>query len=175
MTTTADKEELLVIDSYRIDEYTNMTDEDWLHPLLEIFKPIPPVKDETPRKLYLVPTQYEGEFDSDFAPTPTSASELPELQGWTERFAHNLVEIWAGRRSANQLEGQCHFTIYSELVRKSGSQKIVGRIRKIHIQEPLDGICEATVTVRFEDRLRSIILRFEGLDRRWLCTALTLL
>ncbi len=175
MTTTADTEEVFSIHTFRIDQSAHTVEEDWLHPLLEIFRPTAVTKEQIPQKLYLTPMQYEGEYDPDFAPTPTSAADLPELQGWTQRFAHNVVEIWAGRRSPNQLENQCHFTIYSELVRKSGSQKIVGRIRKIHIQEPLDGICEATITVRFNDRLRSIILRFEGLDKRWLCTALTLL
>jgi hypothetical protein len=39
----------------------------------------------------------------------------------------------------------------------------------------LDGICEATITIRYEDRLRAMLVRFEGIDKRWLCTALTLL
>jgi len=97
------------------------------------------------------------------------------LQGWTERFAHSIVEIWAGRRSPRQVESLCHHRIFSELVRQSGSQKEIGHIRKIHIQEPLDGICEATITIRYEDRLRAMLVRFEGIDKRWLCTALTLL
>jgi len=51
----------------------------------------------------------------------------------------------------------------------------IGRVRKTRITEPLDGVCEATVTVRFGDRLRVVAIRFEGLDGRWLCTCLTLI
>jgi hypothetical protein len=62
-----------------------------------------------------------------------------------------------------------------ELLRNTGSQKEIGRIRNIHQNEPLDGICESTVTVRYGNRLRAIVIRFEGVDGRWLCTALRLL
>jgi len=31
------------------------------------------------------------------------------------------------------------------------------------------------VTLRFNDRVRSLVLRFEGVDKRWLCTELALL
>ena len=51
----------------------------------------------------------------------------------------------------------------------------IGRVRKTRITEPLDGVCEATVTVRFGDRLRVVAIRFEGLDGRWLCTCLALI
>ncbi len=175
MTTKREYEVDLSIASFRIEEIAASSVQDWQHPFLEIFRPVPPVHEIQSRKLYLIPTQFDGEFDPDFAPEPTSAQDLPDLMGWTQLFAHNVVEIWAGRRSPSQLASQCHYRIFSELVRKSGSQKQVGHIRKIHIQEPLDGICEATITVRYEDRLRAILVRFEGVDKRWLCTALTLL
>ena len=65
--------------------------------------------------------------------------------------------------------------IFADLQRKAGQQKLVGRIRKIKVTEPLDGISESTVTIRYGDRLRVVAIRFEGLDQRWLCTALTLI
>jgi hypothetical protein len=164
----------ITISSFRIEALDSPDDQDWKHPLLEIFKPASfPVQTKRP-KLYLVPSRFDDEFDPDFAPEPTSALDLPELHQWTERFAHSVVEIWAGRRPPRQIQNLCHHTIFSELVRKTGSQREIGHIRKIHIQEPLDGICEATITVRYQDRLRSILIRFEGIDKRWLCTALNL-
>lgn len=175
MTTNHSYKEDIQIASFRIEEIASSREQDWQHPFLEIFRPQPRVIPSSPSKLYLVPTQADGEFDPDFAPEPTSARDLPELGQWTQRFVHNVVEIWAGRRSPSQLAAQCHYRIFSELVRNSGSQKQVGHIRKIHIQEPLDGICEATITVRYADRLRVILLRLEGVDKRWLCTTLTLL
>jgi len=108
-------------------------------------------------------------------PVPTSASALPDLHTWTMKFIVSVIEIWAGRRQPAQLIRSCHRVIYMELLRNTGSQKEIGRIRNIHQSEPLDGICESTVTVRYGDRLRAIIIRFEGVDGRWLCTALRLL
>lgn len=165
----------LTFRNFQIERLTSTCSQDWLHPAFEIFRPVAKTIKSTPSKLYLVPTQFDDEYDPEFAPQPTSASELPELAPWVQRFAFNVVEIWAGRRAATQLVAQCHHRIFADLVRKSGSQKQVGHVRKIHIQEPLDGICEATITVRYENRLRAMILRFEGVDKRWLCTALTLL
>jgi hypothetical protein len=65
--------------------------------------------------------------------------------------------------------------VFGELQRMTGSIKELGRVRKTRITEPLDGICEATVTIRFGDRLRVVAIRFEGLDGRWLCTYLNLI
>ena len=174
MTTNPVSEEIS-ISSFRIEKLTSATNIDWQHPLLEIFRPQPLTQPLTPSKLYLVPSRFDDEFDPDFAPEPTSAHDLPELAVWTERFVHSIVEIWAGRRSPRQVESLCHHRIFSDLVRQSGSQKEIGHVRKIHIQEPLDGICEATITIRYENRLRAMLVRFEGIDKRWLCTALTLL
>ena len=62
-----------------------------------------------------------------------------------------------------------------DLLKAVGSQKEIGRIRTIHQNEPLDGICESTVTVRYGDRLRAMVIRFEGVNEKWLCTELKIL
>lgn len=147
----------------------------WSHPVLDIFSP---PKREIPQqkaKLYLVPSTFGEDLELDEMPIPTSASELPELHAWTMKFIVSVLEIWAGRRQPAQLIRSCHRVIYMELLRSTGSQKSIGRIRNIHQSEPLDGICESTVTVRFGDRLRAVVIRFEGVDGRWLCTALRLI
>jgi hypothetical protein len=126
-------------------------------------------------KLYLVPSTFGEDLELDEMPVPTSASELPELHAWTMKFAVSVVEIWAGRRQPAQLIHWCHRVIYMDLLRKVGTQKEIGRIRTIHQSEPLDGICESTVTVRYGNRLRAMVIRFEGQDGKWLCTALRLL
>ncbi|MSW74055.1 MAG: hypothetical protein F2814_01925 [Actinobacteria bacterium] len=149
--------------------------EDWEHPMLEMFRPVAPVVAQQKARLYLIPSTFDDEFDPDFLPQPTSALDLPELNNWTLRFATCVLEIWAGRRSASQVTRMCHRRIFTELVAASGSMKEVGRIRTVHQSEPLDGICESTITVRFGERLRALAIRFEGVDNRWLCTSLTLL
>lgn len=62
-----------------------------------------------------------------------------------------------------------------QLLKAVGSQKEIGKIRSIHQNEPLDGICESTITVRYGDRLRAVVLRFEGVNGKWLCTELRLI
>jgi hypothetical protein len=34
---------------------------------------------------------------------------------------------------------------------------------------------EVTVTLKIENRVRSLILRFEGVDKKWICTELDLI
>ena len=149
--------------------------EDWQHLVLEMFRPEIPVPVPQKSRLYLVASTFGEEYDEEFAPEPTSAADLPDIHELVFQFIHNVVEIWAGRRSASQVQAMCHHLIYAELQRKAGQQKLVGRIRKINVTEPLDGIIESTITVRYADRLRVVAIRFEGLDGRWLCTALTLI
>jgi hypothetical protein len=62
-----------------------------------------------------------------------------------------------------------------ELLRESGSTREIGKIKSIHQSEPLDGICESTALIRYGERLRAVVIRFEGVDGRWLCTALKML
>jgi hypothetical protein len=123
----------------------------------------------------LVASTFGEEYDADFAPKPTSATDLPDVKELTSQFIHNVLEIWAGRRSASQVQAMCHHLIFTDLQKNAGQQKLVGKIRKINVTEPLDGISESTVTVRYGDRLRVVAIRFEGLDQRWLCTALNLI
>lgn len=147
----------------------------WNHPELDLF---PKPQREIPQqkgKLYLLPSTFGEEFEPGFEPVPCSAADLPELHSWTLKFAICTLEIWAGRRQPAQLAQWTHRVIFGELVRKAGSQKEVGRIRTIKQCQPIDGVCESTITVRFGDRLRAMVVRFEGVDQRWLCTALDLL
>jgi hypothetical protein len=150
-------------------------DEDWQHLVLEMFRPeLPELAPKKPR-LYLVASTFGEEYDPEFAPEPTSADDLPDIKELTSHFMHNVLEIWAGRRSASQVQSLCHHLIFADIQRTAGQQKVLGKIRKIKVTQPLDGISESAVTVRYGDRLRVVAIRFEGLDKRWLCTALTLI
>ena len=145
------------------------------HPVLDLFRSPEPVPEPQKAKLYLVPTSYGDEYDPDFAPMPTSASELPELSSWALKYAVSVLEIWAGKRQAAQLARWTHRNLFNKLIADSGSLKEIGRIRKLHMTEPLDGIAESVLTVRYGDRLRSLVMRFEGIDQKWLCTELFLI
>ena len=150
-------------------------DEDWQHLVLEMFRPELPAAPAKKSRLYLAPSTFGEEYDPEFAPEPTSAEDLPDIKELTSHFMHNVLEIWAGRRSASQVQSLCHHLIFADIQRTAGQQKVLGKIRKIKVTQPLDGISESAVTVRYGDRLRVVAIRFEGLDQRWLCTALTLI
>lgn len=175
MTTQPEYEQLPTFTRINLHPISSDPDEDYLHPVLEIFRPAEPVLAARKPKLYLVPSTFGEEYDAEFAPEPTSAADLPDITQLINLFIHNIVEIWAGRRAANQVQALCHHKVFTEIQRKAGRQKEIGRIRKCRVTEPLDGICEATVTIRYGERLRVAAIRFEGQDQRWLCTALTLI
>ena len=175
MTTNPNYNDLPTFHAIDLTLISSDENEDWLHPILEIFRPRQLPAPHKKSKLYLVPSTFDDEFDPDFAPEPTSAQELPELTEWCKNFARNVLEIYAGRRTPSQLTKAFHHRIFIELLKNSGSEKEVSHIRKLHVSEPLDGVCEATVTVRYGARLRALTFRFEGVDGRWLCTALSLL
>lgn len=146
----------------------------WGHPVLDLFKPPTEYAPQRAR-LYSVPSHFGEIYESDDLPQPTSASELPALHRWITTFAISAIEIWAGRRQPAQLLQRCHRVVFNELLRKVGSVKEIGRIKSIHISEPLDGICEAVVIVHFVERIQALSIRCEGVDGRWLCTSLKLL
>jgi hypothetical protein len=175
MTTQRDFEQMPTFTITELTPVSSDPNEDFLHPVLEMFRPALQLEVVKEPRLYLVPSTFGEEFDAEFAPQPTSAATLPEITPLINQFIHNVLEIWAGRRSSQQLQLSCHYSIFSQLQRATGSLTENGRVRKTRITEPLDGICEATVTVRFGDRLRVVAIRFEGLDGRWLCTCLTLI
>ena len=175
MTTQREYEQLPTFTHFDLQPISSDPDEDYLHPVLEMFRPAESILPPQKPKLYLIPSTFGEEFEAEFAPEPTSAADLPDISALINIFIHNIVEIWAGRRAVNQVQAMCHYKVFTELQRKVGWQKEIGRIRKSRITEPLDGICEATVTIRYGNRLRVAAIRFEGLDRRWLCTSLTLI
>ncbi len=130
------------------------------------------------RKLFLVPTPSGipgEEIEPGSAPQPSPLNELPPVRQTVERYVVGVVEIWGGRRSAMQLARSSHRKVYQKLLGLTGNQGTLPRIRKIYINEPIEGVVESAVTLRFDERVRSLVLRFEGVDKRWLCTQLELL
>ena len=175
MTTELDYSQQPFFSTIDLAPISSDPDEDWQHLVLEMFRPESPVQPLQKPRLYLTPSAFGEEYDPEFAPKPTSATDLPDINELTIQFIHNILEIWAGRRTASQVQAMCQHLIFSDLQRNAGQQKMIGKVRKIKVTEPLDGICESTVTIRYGDRLRVVAIRFEGLDGRWLCTALTLI
>jgi hypothetical protein len=147
----------------------------WSHPTLDLFLSPIPIQRPQEALLFSTPSTFGESFDEDDRPIPTSAATLPDIRIWTMSFAISALEILAGRRQPAQLAMRCHPIIYREFLLRAGREKEIGRIRKIHQDQPLDGICESVLTVRFGERVRPMVIRTEGINGRWLCTALNLM
>lgn len=129
-------------------------------------------------KLYLVPTpvRFENEeLEPRLQPNPSHLADLPDLEQWVSRYVVSLVEVWSGRRAAMQLARWTHRSVFEGLMKSVGSKRALPKIRNIYISQPIDGVGEVTVTLRYDERIRSLVMRFEGVDRRWLCTELFLI
>jgi len=127
------------------------------------------------KKLYLVPTSHGESYDPDFAPNPSPLSELPNIERWTLTYVVCALEILAGKRSPQQLARSTHRFTYNSLLRRIGSTTEVPKIRRVHRNEPIEGVIEVNVTLVFKERVRALVARFEGVDRKWLCTELEIL
>jgi hypothetical protein len=130
-------------------------------------------------KLYLVPT-IDTEFGNEwshpkFSSIPSNLTDLPDINEWSESFIITIIEIWSGRRGVMQLANNCHRSVINKLIKQGKELDNSCRIRKIYLNQPIEGVIEATVTLRIKERVRSLILRFEGVDKRWVCTELNLL
>lgn len=130
---------------------------------------------ERSNKLYLVPTTHGESYDPDFAPNPSPLADLPNLERWTLTYVVSAIEIMAGRRPVQQLARSTHRFTYNSLLRSIGSVSELPKIKRIHRNQPIEGVVELTAILSFKDRVRSLVARFEGVDRKWLCTELELL
>lgn len=128
-----------------------------------------------PTKLYLVPTTHGESYDPDFAPNPSPLSELPNLERWTLTYVVTVIEIMAGRRPVQQVARSTHRFTYNTLLKLVGTINEVPKIRRIHRNQPIEGVVELTAILVFKNRVRALTARLEGVDRKWLCTELELL
>ena len=102
MTTQPDFDQLPTFTVTELIPVSSDPNEDFLHPVLEMFRPSPQILVIKKPRLYLVPSTFGEEFDAEFAPQPTSAATLPEIKPLIHQFIHNVLEIWAGRRSSRR-------------------------------------------------------------------------
>ena len=142
---------------------------------LDFFPPEEEAGDYNSSKLYLVPTSHGEVFDPDFAPNPSPLHELPNIERWTLLYLISVIEILAGRRPLQQIARSTHRFTYNEIASKSGSLREVPRIKKIHRHQPIEGVVEVAMTISLKERVRVIVARFEGVDRRWICTEFAML
>lgn len=121
------------------------------------------------------PLHPDDDVDPDFARRLTPACELPDPMMWASKFGQAALEIVAGRRGPAQMIRWTNRTVYAHLAAQTASVPALhARLRKIRLCVPADGIIEAAAVAQLDQRILATAMRFEGLDGRWLCTALIL-
>jgi len=145
----------------------------WQAPMLPLFKERTRITEAGfKRRLYLIPTQFDEHFDPNFAPLPTPQDQLPEITLWVRDFTRRLLEVMSSRRAPHQLARWCHRQPFSQLLAITRSFTDLPKVKRVHIRQPLESLAEVTVIIEYRGRTHAIVLRFEGVDRRWLCTVI---
>jgi len=153
-----------------------MTIEDqtlWQGPMLPLFpERVRIAEPGIKRRLFLIPSNFGEEFDPHFSPTPTPQVELPEITLWVREFTIRLLEILSSRRSPHQLARWCHRSTFTSLLTMTRSFSTPPRIVRLHIRQPLESLAEVTLLIEYRSRTSALVMRFEGIDKRWLCTVI---
>jgi hypothetical protein len=140
-----------------------------------------------PRRLQLVPPLPASTAASDmddetfFGPQRTAAAALPDVKAWAHRFVAAMLETVEGRRGFGQVAKFVSPALGADIERKAGirarmaAARTPGQpvlVRSVHVCELDDGIAEVSAVVRRGARTLAVALRLEGIDGRWMCTAL---
>ncbi|CAN5640736.1 hypothetical protein BH24ACT13_BH24ACT13_09160 [soil metagenome] len=151
-----------------------------------------PVQPDLLPGLRLVPDDRPGDEGADdddplVAPQPTPRRLLPAPGRWSARLVQAVLEVLAGERPPTQLLRWTSEHVYTDIDRRArrlvrpcpGSARALAVrdrpvVRSVHVSEPADGVAEVCALVQRGARATAIALRLEGMDGRWLCTALVL-
>lgn len=120
----------------------------------------------------------EDDVAGNATPLPPDV-ELPDPGRWAVMVAQAAVECLLGPRPVQQLVRWTTEQVYQALVERIGGRGSVvvtaGRVRAVRICRPAARVIESTVVIDVGRRARSVALRLEARDNRWLCTALDVL
>lgn len=117
--------------------------------------------------------------DDVFDRRPTPLWHLPDPKVATAKIAQILIDVMLGQRPVSQLNAVTNAAVRAEVLRAvaalspgSGVPRARLRVASVRVTTPGPTIVEASAVVRGTQRSRAMALRLEGLDGRWLCTAL---
>ena len=129
-----------------------------------------------PRPRLDVPQQGTA-AESDFGPSLTPRTDLPEAAAAGRRVITLALEAFAGRRPMAQLQPVVTPALFTALT--SGRRPrwcVEGNaallVTSVRVCEPVDGVAEVSAVARRGGRAHAVAARLEGLDGRWRCTAL---
>jgi hypothetical protein len=132
-----------------------------------------------PPRLRLVKDPEPEEEDDvarfDYVRTPREELDDPRPRAAT--FVRALLETLMGDRPVGQFERWTTPDVFDDLgPLVAARERRPGRValRRLYVAEPTPGVAEVTAVVQQGPRAGAVALRLEGLDGRWLVTALQL-
>jgi hypothetical protein len=115
--------------------------------------------------------------DTDFGPTWSPRTDLPDPAAAGRRLIAHTLETFAGRRPRSQLQPLTSAGVFAALCARrrptwcaSGTAPVL--LGRVHVCEPVDGVAEISAVARRAGRAHAVAARLEGIDGRWRCTAL---
>lgn len=117
--------------------------------------------------------------DREFDRRPTPMWQLPDPKVATARIAQILIDVMVGQRPVSQLNSVTSAAVRADVLRAvaalpPGAHGTRSRLQVVSVRVTTPGptTVEASAVIRGTQRSRAMALRLEGLDGRWLCTAL---
>jgi hypothetical protein len=114
--------------------------------------------------------------DELFAAQRTPRAQLPDPAPRAAMLARAILETLAGDRPVSQLLPWTTTDVYDDLealVDPRTARPWASSVRRIRVCEPVPGVAEVAAVVQRGGRAAALALRLEGLDGRWLLTALS--
>lgn len=142
-----------------------------------------PFAPASPAPLRLVPAPDEAEYDPEldddgaFDAVRTPREQLEDPAPRAAMLARAVLESLAGDRPVQQLMRWTTPEVYGQLEPLVSARTIrpwATTLRRVLVCEPAPGVAEVTAVVQRGVRAAAIALRLEGVDGRWLVTALQL-
>ena len=120
--------------------------------------------------------------DEDFGPQPTRRLLLPDPEPLVPRLAQTVMEVVSGSGRRRSSSVTLAPGVYSVLARQSlvaSRRRFSGAQRSAVVAgcacaSPQTAVVEACAVVVSHGRVRALAMRLEGLDGRWVVTALTI-
>jgi len=163
--------------------------------LVVVRTPGPPVEDQPAPVALVVPGRYPVRSappgprprldvpergpggESDFGPSLTQRTGLPDARTAGRRVVTLALEAFAGRRPMAQLQPVVTPALFTALTsgrrpRWCAEGKAALLVTSVRVCEPVDGVAEVSAVARRGGRAHAVAARLEGLDGRWRCTAL---
>lgn len=119
------------------------------------------------------------EADEEFDRRPTPLWQLPDPRVATARIAQILIDVMVGQRPVSQLNSVTNEAVRADVLRavsslppSSNGTRMRLQVTSVRVTTPGPTVVEASAVIRGTQRSRAMALRLEGLDGRWLCTAL---